>query len=351
MSITDRIDGVTYLSPEFLSEANPVLKAPKSVKIELTARCNYRCNFCSLVTRQKQPGVNDDIDFELFKRITTEMFEAGVEEIGMFYIGESFMNVPLLVESIKWVKSLPDRSEVKRPAPYTFLTTNGSLADKSSVKKVMEAGLDSLKFSVTTSDPIQFQQVIGVKAKLMWQALENIKGAFQARASLKMDKPNSGRGYCELSASSIKYDGDQQKQMRRTLESYVLPYVDNHYWLPLYTFADKARENELELRMLPTAGNTGRLDNKRPALPCWLVFNEGHVTAKGLLTACGFDATDSWTITDLNEVSFMDAWNCDEFVKLREAHYKEDVTGTMCEECILYQGGPEPEVKPISVQG
>jgi MoaA/NifB/PqqE/SkfB family radical SAM enzyme len=271
------------------------------------------------------------MDFDLFKRITTEMIDAGVEEIGMFYIGESFLNVDLLVDAITWVKSL--NKDV-----YTFLTTNGSLADRKSVKRVMAAGLDSLKFSVTSSDPVQFSKVIGVKPKLFHQALDNIKGAYEVRDHLKLTKTVS------LSASSIKYDGKQQQVMEDLLDKHVRPYVDNHYWLPLYTFGDKAVENELELEMVPTAGNVGRLDNQRPALPCWLVFNEGHVTAKGLMSACGFDATDSWIVSDLNTTSFMDAWNCDEFVSLREAHFKKDVTGTICEECILYEHN-NPTVK------
>ena len=43
--ITDRIDAVTKIAPEYLQT---VLAAPKSVKIELSPRCNYRCGFCAL---------------------------------------------------------------------------------------------------------------------------------------------------------------------------------------------------------------------------------------------------------------------------------------------------------------
>jgi 2-iminoacetate synthase ThiH len=77
--ITDRIDAVTRITSEFQSAK---LRAPKSVKIEISPRCNYRCGFCALRTRTSQPKW--DIDFELFKRITRQMREAGVEEIGVF---------------------------------------------------------------------------------------------------------------------------------------------------------------------------------------------------------------------------------------------------------------------------
>jgi hypothetical protein len=32
----------------------------------------------------------------------------------------------------------------------------------------------------------------------------------------------------------------------------------------------------------------------------------------------------------------MDAWNSEHFVKLREAHLRRDVSGTVCEQCIAY---------------
>jgi hypothetical protein len=71
--------------PAAVPQADP--PAPRSVKIEISPRCNYRCGFCALRTREKQPKW--DMDFGLFKRITREMREAGVEEIGVFYLGES----------------------------------------------------------------------------------------------------------------------------------------------------------------------------------------------------------------------------------------------------------------------
>jgi hypothetical protein len=39
---------------------------------------------------------------------------------------------------------------------------------------------------------------------------------------------------------------------------------------------------------------------------------------------------------DLTQQSFMDAWNSAAFVKLRAAHLKRDVRGTVCEQCIAY---------------
>ena len=293
--------------------------APRSVKIELTQRCNYRCAFCALQFREKS---TTDLDWELFKRITTEMREAGVVEIAPFYIGESFVNPKRLVKAISWLKK-------DLQTPYVFLTTNGSLANPEVVKDCMEAGLDSLKFSVTAANEQDFKEVVRVSEKLFHKALANIA---QAR------KIRDEHGYAtRLYASSIKYHGEQESRMQALLDEFVLPYVDQHYWLPLYTFGAMTQHTTEDMNYKPTPGNMGRIGALRDPLPCWCVFTEGHVCADGMLSACGFDATSQYTVADLNKVSFMDGWHSSTFQELREAHVRKDVKGTVCEDCALYK--------------
>ncbi len=57
--ITDRIDNVTRIPADFLKARLP---APKSVKIEISPRCNYRCGFCALRSREVQPKWDMDFD-------------------------------------------------------------------------------------------------------------------------------------------------------------------------------------------------------------------------------------------------------------------------------------------------
>ncbi len=316
MTITERIDNITRIPAEFLKAQPP---APKSVKIEISPRCNYRCGFCALRTREVQPKW--DMDFNLFKRVTREMREAGVEEVGMFYLGESFMNPRLLVDCITYTKQ-------ELGFPYVFLTSNASMAFPEALEACMKAGLDSLKWSVNAADEEQFEKVMGVAGRLFHRALTNIRSASEIRAA--------GGYKTGLYASSIRYDGEQQKKMEALLKDKVLPYVDQHYWLPLYSMGAFATQREEQLGYRPTAGNQGRLGALREPLPCWSAFTEGHVTAEGNLSACCFDATANWAMGDLNKVSFMEAWNSDSFTRLRAAHLKRDVRGTVCENCIAY---------------
>ena len=315
-TITERIDDTTRIAPRYLQ---PELPAPKSVKIEISPRCNYRCGFCALRTREVQPKW--DMDFALFKRITREMREAGVEEAGVFYLGESFMNPRLLVDCIAYLKR-------ELAMPYVFLTSNASMAFPEAVEECMRAGLDSLKWSINAADERQFEQVMGVSGRLFFRALENVKAAWETRRR---------GGYATgLYASSIKYDGAQFAKMEALLAAQVRPCVDEHYWLPLYSMGAFATQREKELGYRPTAGNQGRIGALRAPLPCWSAFTEGHVTAEGKLSACCFDATAHWTMGDLTRQPFMQAWNSAPFVALRRAHLKKDVRGTVCENCIAY---------------
>ena len=310
--ITKRIDAITKLTREHWS---PVLPAPKSVKIELTSQCNYRCGFCAHRLRLKDRG---QMDRGFYERIVKEMADSGVEELGVFYIGESFM-CDWLADAIEYAKSVGIK--------YVFLTTNGSLATPDAVDKCMRAGLDSLKFSMNNATPEQFKAITGVNTKWLDRSIENLKAARLIR--------DANHYKCGIYASSIQYDGEQQELMEKLVEE-IKPFVDEHYWLPLYSMGSLAADREKELGYRPTAGNQGRLEALRDPLPCWSAFTEGHITREGKLSACCFDAGDLWEMADLNKVSFMEGWNSPAFQTLRAAHLRKDVTGTPCEQCVAY---------------
>ncbi|MFQ6016780.1 MAG: radical SAM/SPASM domain-containing protein [Kiloniellaceae bacterium] len=317
MTITERIDAITGIRPEY---RGTILPAPKSVKIELTARCNFACAFCARSQRLRE---QKDMDRSLFERLLIEMRAAGVEEIGLFYLGESFL-VPWLPEAVRFAKQ-----EAKYP--HVFLTTNGSLCAPKKVAQCMYAGLDSLKFSLNYADKDQFEAIARVKPRLFEAIFDNLRAAHGVRETLSRETGHR----CGLYASYIAYDGEQGERMQETI-SRIAPYVDEVYALPLYSQADFVSGAERERGWDVTAGNRGRLDALRDPIPCWAVFTEGHVTWDGKLSACCFDHDGRFHMGDLTRQSFMDAWNSERFQALRAAHLKKDVRGTPCEACVAY---------------
>ncbi|MCC6609663.1 MAG: radical SAM protein [Burkholderiales bacterium] len=319
--ITERIDRITLLTEDYKSPTPPV---PKSVKIELTARCDFQCFFCASHMRLRDKS---DMPWPFFTRIVREMRDAGVEELGVFYLGESFL-VPWLAEAIRYAKQ-------ECGYPYVFLTTNGRLASAERVRECMAARLDSLKFSFNFADAGQFSEVTGVKAKEYPRIVEHIKAARVAR-----DEVARLTGHrCGLYASSILYDGEQQERMKQAVEE-ILPHVDEHYYLPLYGQAGLTSGAK---GTRPTAGNQGRIGALRKPLPCWSLFTEGHITYDGRLSACCFDHDGRFDMGDLNSTPFVEAWHSAKFQALRKANLAENVIGTICEKCIAYDDGAQAE--------
>jgi len=312
MSITSRIDAITRLDEERGCETPPV---PRSVKIELTARCDARCFFCASQARLRKKG---DMDWLLYRRLAREVRELGVEELGLFYLGVSFL-CDWLPEAIGFAKQ-------ECGYPYVFLTTNGRLATPDRVEACLRAGLDSLKFSFNFSGATQFHETTGVKISAYQDVISNIRAARDVRNRVEK---STGK-CCGLYASSIRYDGAQQARMTAAVAR-IAPYLDEHYWLPLCGqagFTNGARGTR------PAPGNPGRVGALRKPVPCWSLFTAGHITYDGGLSACCFDHDGRFRMGDLRQELFMDAWHSAGFRQLRAAHLKEDVRGTACERCI-----------------
>ncbi len=309
--ITDRIDAITAIATERRSIEPP---CPRSVKIELTARCNFACVFCARSMKLRSQA---DMNRDLFERLLLEMRAEGVEEIGLFYLGESFL-LPWLSEAVRFAKHTARY-------PYIFLTTNGSVSDPETVEACMNAGLDSLKFSLNYADERQFSEIARVKPRLFRAMLENLKAAYGVR--------ERGGYECGLYASYIAYDGEQGERMKGMIDE-VRPYVDELYALPLYTQADLVAGDEREQGWDLTPGNRGRLGALRDPLPCWAVFTEGHITWDGKLSACCFDHATKFTMADLTKTSFINGWRSAAFRELRAAHLRGDVRDSPCEGCI-----------------
>lgn len=273
---------------------------PKSAKLEITSRCHMRCSFCAATRRQRACG---DITPAVSDMAMGALARAGVEHLGLFYIGEPLLDDGL-AQAVRRAKS-------HYGFPYVFLTTSGVPATPERVRGCMEAGLDSLKFAFNWADPEQFRDITGAPSRYFAEAIENVR---QARAIRDAIESRSGHR-CALAASSLEYDEAQRSRMAEVLKT-IQAAVDEHYWLPL-----------VRNHGVPAPAQRG---------PCWALFKEAHVTWDGHLSACPLDASPRFHMGDLKAVSFPKAWNSPGFQALRAAHLEGDLAGTVCEKCLAY---------------
>jgi len=302
MNITERIDAHTHVPAEKLVAKPPF---PDTIKIEVTSRCNYRCSFCAAGTGLRDVG---DMDPEFLFRILKEAKTEGVREIGLFLLGESFL-LKRLPEYIRYAKE-------EAGIEYVFITTNGSLCSPERLEAVIDAGLDSLKFSINAGTREKYAEMHGVDR--FEEVLKNL-----AWLGERSREPGFGM---RTAVSSIYIEEDAEDLER--LRQEVLKHVDDFYYLPFYNQAGHVCSKT------GVVGNPGRLGNMVPTVPCWGIFNSAKISWNGWLTACYFDHDRRFEIADLNEVSLIEAWHHPKFVELRRKHLSGDVCDSVCAECL-----------------
>ncbi|MFA5181662.1 MAG: radical SAM protein [Syntrophales bacterium] len=305
--ITDRISDTSNIPKELLMERPPF---PGKAKIEITSRCDLKCFFCASANNKGRKG---NIDKAFLHRILVELKDLGVEDVGIFWLGES-----LLIKELPEYVALAKRIGIK----YVFITTNGRLATPDTMKRLMDSGLDSIKFSINAGGRRQYLEICGVDA--FDQVIDNLRSA----RSLRGDKKEPA-----IYASTV-FDPNNP-QTFEDVKSLIGSCVDQHYPLRIYgpqTYEKNSRgkknmakpENEVAPRTLTSM------------LPCWSLFTEPHISFDGHLSACYCDNDPKLFMGNLNEMSLMEAWHSPEFVLLRRQHLNRNVKGSACENCIAY---------------
>jgi len=303
--ITERIDNVTHITKEQLNTTPP---PPIAVKIELTANCDFNCWFCAT---RKDLRQKKRMDYRMYKRLVKEMVKYGVKELGLFYLGESML-YHKLPEAIEFAK--------EQGIEYVFLTTNGFRADKEKLRKLFNAGLDSLKFSYNYPDRETCKKATGVDA--YHNIITNIREAYKLR-----DKWDYDVG---IFASTLEYSENAREEMKDAL-SQIDSYIDEHYWLPLYNQGGFVKD---ETQNKDVAGNTGRADSMVDGKCCWSLFTSAHITYDGLMSACCFDHDGRFTMGDLRKQTFHECWHSKKFQQLRQQHMDGVPEDTPCATCL-----------------
>jgi MoaA/NifB/PqqE/SkfB family radical SAM enzyme len=301
--ISERVEQTVNIPEKYLSVTPPI---PNSVKIEITSRCDLKCYFCAVAYKQRIKGhINKDFLYKLLNEIK----EAGVKEVGLFWLGEPFLNNDL-PNYITYAKKIG--------IPYVFITTNGRLTSKNKLKRAFDSGLDSIKFSINARNKEDFKNTCGVDA--FDQVIKHIQSAKKVRG--KSTKPT-------IFASTV-FDPRRESDYWET-DALISSSVDEHYKLRLY--GDKTFGID-EGRTIEYHGHNRTMSDM---LPCWSLFSLPHISYDGFMSACFCDFNPDLFIADLKKMSFTEAWHSRKFMKLREKHLKKDIQGTSCQNCIAYQ--------------
>jgi pyruvate-formate lyase-activating enzyme len=291
--IVERIADTQRVPRELQSVTPPF---PVKLKIELTAHCDLKCHFCSLTYKPRAKG---NMDASVYLKILTDAKASGIRDLGLFWLGE-----PLIFHK------LPDYVAAAKQIgiPYVFVTTNGRMARPDRIRRLIDSGIDSIKFSFNATMRDSYRALTGVDA--FDDVLANIRSTWAVRGDRKTPR---------LYASTVVEKGREEDFA--AAHALIGGYVDEHY--PLSKYGVQASEHQ-------TARTVESM------LPCWSLFTEAHVSYDGHLSACFCDHDSKFYMGDLRTMSLVESWHSAKFIELRTHHLAMDIARTACAGCIAY---------------
>ncbi|MFH2058512.1 MAG: radical SAM protein [Pseudomonadota bacterium] len=282
------------LEPEF----------PKEIFIDFTSFCNHACIFCA----NKKLKNKREMDYDMAMRVLHEAYDNGTREIGIYATGESFL-----------VKNLKDYVAEAKKIGYTyqFITTNGALATPDRVKPVLDAGLNSIKFSISAGKPETYKIIQGRDD--FTKVISNLKWIHEYRNKAKLDF----RIYVTMVYT------DATKDEVNLLKEIVIPYIDE--WDPhlLTNQCGNMFENN-KIGNIEEKNIRGRVK----AEICFQPFKGFTVTPEGYISACVLDYQKNLIVGDLNKQSMKEIWNSDIYRNLRKKHIEKNLKGLCCYNCV-----------------
>jgi len=289
---------------------------PKNMMVELSNACNHACIFCTNPHMTRKAA---RIDTNLLHRVMQQARDEGVEEIGFYTTGDPFIHKDL-DKFTRRAKELDFR--------YIYISTNGALATPKRAKAVIDAGMDSIKFSINAGSRDTYKLIHGEDD---WdKVIGNLKFISEYRKSL--NRPLALFVTCVVT--------NPMRHEVETFRSFIAPYVDevNFFECGIQYGQMTAAQALLSGGSMPPPADNGI---------CPLPFNRLHVTCEGYLTLCCVDYQNYLTVADLRQQSVREAWDSAEARDARRRHIERDLAGTLCGNC--WQGRMD-EIAPLNAK-
>ncbi len=295
---------------------------PEKIGIEINNSCNHKCYFCPNPTMERVRSVMDD---DMVLRVTREAYEAGIRQISFYSGGEPFLNKGL-ARYVAYAKELG--------FDYCYLSSNGGKVVTPHLMAVLDAGLDSLKFSINAGDRESYALVHGHDE--FEDVIRNVEFVADYRQKHRPDM----KLFVSFVETKLSEGGFE------TLKERIGHLVDEVVVYPFVVIGTPLKQRvEPDGTERPFIGydDTNRRESwnaKRLRLPCYQLWSYLNVTMEGYLSACCSDYNNDLVVGNLHTASLQEAWHSPEFQEQRRKHIAGDVRGTLCEGCILQQDKP-----------
>lgn len=281
------------------------------LQLEVTNACNHRCCFCPNAASHRKKMM---MDYDFAVRIITECasFLRKDKRICFHMNGEPLLysRLPELVQQAK-----------RLDYDYVFLTTNGALATEGMLKQLLDAGLDSIKFSINAGTRETYQKIHGH---------DDFDRVIHALSYVYNYRKETGRPI-KIFVSCVGIRDNYHELM--VLQELVQAYCDEVVFYYPCNYAGQVTDTQAmrcDLSKVPV--KSFEIIHE---IPCAVLWNSINVTCEGYLALCCSEANNRLIIEDLNEMPVQKAWLGEKMTKIRQKHLNRDVLDTPCYACVF----------------
>lgn len=297
---------LTFKAPDEIFSLEPPF--PRELTLDINNRCNHKCYFCANPKIKKYDALDLDLAFKLMK----EAKDNGSTDLALQATGEPFMD-KRLAEFVKEGKRLG--------YDYVYINTNGALANAKRAKPVIDAGCDSIKFSINAHNRKDFKTVHGYDD--FEKVLENLKWIFNYR-----NENNLKMGVYVSTVKNSKTDfvaEDIKKIIEENCDRFEFREISNQGGSMM----------ELKEKEEIKKGNIlGSLKEDDVLSRCVYPFNRIVVNPYGYVVSCTADFHNQLQIGDTRKYTLKEIWKGKIYKYLRKKHLNHNLENIYCDKCI-----------------
>ncbi|WP_299614118.1 radical SAM protein [uncultured Tateyamaria sp.] len=288
---------------------------PKFVQIETVSGCNARCRMCSVHDWKRTKSAMSD---GLFNKLVAELAEkkAWVEQVTLQMGGE-----PLLDRRLEDRVSALKRSGIRSVG----FTTNASMLDEDRAKRLLEAGIDMIDFSIDGASAETFE---AIRINLSYEEVCGnvlrfiaLRNASDRRVQIRVRMVIQPENAHELDAFVAFW----RNQLGPS--DYVLGRFLN-WWAGW-----REDLSEVPGALLHAKPSSAELN----PLPCLAPFSTLVVLSDGRVPLCCLDYNADTPMGSVVEKSIESIWQGDNFGQVRAAHRARGRAAMpFCQNCHIF---------------
>lgn len=269
--------------------------------IETSNACNHACIFCAHQKMKRKVGkISTDFVFDILQ----QAYDLGTREVGFYATGEPFL-----------VPELPDYIQRAKEIGYTYiyLTSNGVLATPEKIRAVIDAGLDSIKFSINAPERKMYEFIHGK---------DDFDVVVEHLKYMNTYRKESGKNY------KIFVTGILTRYTEKMKDIYFDVFgdmADEIVFKNVYNQGGYMPEIDTLLKCT---------DDDETYRRCNLPFDAISITCEGYLSVENADFENMLVVADLNKVSLKEGWYGEKMKQLRQAFIEDKLEGTLCDGCV-----------------